>query len=117
MAIWETSTTSDFLDSNMGSLNGTVEENLEKIATQRWLVNYTNGYESWSIVRDTGYPTAAVITSDNNDIYSFAWEMNGLQAQRLRYGTSVYGSNGENLNIAVSKQGPDNMTTKLWFAK
>ena len=117
MAIWETSTTSDFLDSNMGSLNGTVEENLEKIATQRWLVNYTNGYESWSIVRDTGYPTAAVITSDNNDIYSFAWEMNGLQAQRLRYGTSVYGSNGENVNIAVSKQGPDNMTTKLWFAK
>ena len=117
MAIWETSTTSDFLGSNMGSLNGTVEENLEKIATQRWLVNYTNGYESWSIVRDTGYRTAAVITSDNNDIYSFAWEMNGLQAQRLRYGTSVYGSNGENVNIAVSKQGPDNMTTKLWFAK
>ena len=117
MAIWETSTTSDFLDSNMGSLNGTVEENLEKIATQRWLVNYTNGYESWSIVRDTGYPTAAVITSDNNDIYSFAGEMNGLQAQRLRYGTSVYGSNGENVNIALSKQGPDNMTTKLWFAK
>ena len=116
MAIWETSTTSDFLGSNMGSLNGTVEENLEKIATQRWLANYTNGYESWSIVRDTGYPTTAVITSDNNDIYSFAGEMNGLQAQRLRYGTSVYGSNGENVNIAVSKQGPDNMTTKLWFA-
>ena len=116
MAIWETSTTSDFLDSNMGWLNGTVEENLEKIATQRWLANYTNGYESWSIVRDTGYPTTAVITSDNNDIYSFAGEMNGLQAQRLRYGTSVYGSNGENVNIAVSKQGPDNMTTKLWFA-
>ena len=117
MAIWETSPTSDFLGSNMGSLNGTVEENLEKIATQRWLVNYTNGYESWSIVRDTGYPTTAVITSDNNDIYSFAGEMNGLQAQRLRYGTSVYGSNGENVNIALSKQGPDNMTTKLWFAK
>jgi len=117
MAIWETSTTSDFLGSNMGSLNGTVEENLEKIATQRWLANYTNGYESWSIVRDTGYPTTAVITSDNNDIYSFAGEMNGLQAQRLRYGTSVYGSNGENVNIALSKQGPDNMTTKLWFAK
>jgi len=45
-----------------------LEENLEKIATQRSLVNYTNGYESWSIVRDTWYPTAAVITSDNNDI-------------------------------------------------
>jgi len=30
-----------------------LEENLDKIDTQRFLVNYTNGYESWSIVRDT----------------------------------------------------------------
>ena len=117
MAIWETETDTDFLASNMGSLTGTNEEMLEKIATQRWLVNYTNGYEGWSIVRDTGYPTSAVITSDNNDIVSFAGEMNGKQSQRLRYGTSTYSSNGANVNAAVAKQGPDNMTTKLWFAK
>ena len=117
MAIWETETDTDFLASNMGSLTGTNEEMLEKIATQRWLVNYTNGYEGWSIVRDTGYPTSAVITSDNNDIVSFAGEMNGKQSQRLRYGTSTYSSNGANVNAAVDKQGPDNMTTKLWFAK
>jgi hypothetical protein len=94
-----------------------MEEKLEKIATQRWLANYTNGYEGWAIVRDTGYPASAVITSDNNDIISFAGEMNGRQAQRLRYGTSVYSSNNANVNAAVSAQGPDNMTTKLWFAK
>ena len=117
MAIWETETDTDFLASNMGSLTGTNEEMLEKIATQRWLVNYTNGYEGWSIVRDTGYPTSAVITSDNNDIVSFAGEMNGKQSQRLRYGTSTYSSNGANVSAAVAKQGPDNMTTKLWFAK
>ena len=117
MAIWETSTSTEFLASSMGSLSGTSEEKLEKIATQRWLANYTNGYEGWAIVRDTGYPTSAVITSDNNDIVSFAGEMNGKQAQRLRYGTSTYSSNGANVNAAVSVQGPDNMATKLWFAK
>ena len=117
MAIWNTAPTNEFLESSMGSLTGTKEEKLEKIATQRWLVNYTSGYEGWSIVRDTGYPTSAVITSSNNDIISFAGEMNGKQAQRLRYGTSVYSSNNANVNDAISKQGADNMTTKLWFAK
>ena len=117
MAIWNTAPTTEFLESYMGSLTGTMEEKLEKIATQRWLVNYTNGYEGWSIVRDTGYPTSAVITSSNNDIISFAGEMNGKQSQRLRYGTSVYSSNNDNVNEAISKQGADNMITKLWFAK
>ena len=82
-----------------------------------WLANYTNGYEGWSIVRDTGYPTACVITSDNNDIISFGGENNGLQIHRLKYGTGTYTSNGDNVNAAVSAQGPDKMTTKLWFAK
>ena len=118
MAIWDTAPTSEFSAANMGSLAGsTDEEKLEKIATQRWLVNYTNGYEGWSIVRDTGYPTACVITSDNNDIVSFGGENNGLQIQRLKYGTGTYSSNGVNVNAAVSAQGADNMTTKLWFAK
>jgi hypothetical protein len=117
MSIWNTAPTAAFSASDMGSLTGTDEEKLEKIATQRWLVNYTNGYEGWSIVRDTGYPAACVITSDNDDIISFAGEMNGQQAQRLRYGTSTYSSNGDNVNAAVSVQGPDKMTTKLWFAK
>ena len=39
------------------------------------------------------------------------------QAQRLRYGTDTYNTNGDNVSAAVSIQGPDNMATKLWFAK
>ena len=116
MVLWETSTTSDFLASEMGSLNGSSEQNLERIATQRWLTNYTNGYESWAIVRDTGYPSAAMVTSTNNNIISFAGELNGEYPQRLRYGTSVYTSNAANAEAAVSAQGPDEMATSLWFA-
>jgi hypothetical protein len=117
MAVWNTAPTAAFSASDMGSLTGTMEEKLEKIATQRWLVNYTNGYEGWSIVRDTGYPAACVITSNDDDIVSFAGEMNGKQAHRLRYGTGTYSSNGANVEAAVAEQGPDLMTTKLWFAK
>jgi hypothetical protein len=117
MALWQTSTSSDFLASDMGSLSGTMEEQLEKIATQRWVANYTNGYESWAIVRDTGYPSAAFIESTNNDIISFAGDLNGVYPQRLQYGTSVYTSNSANAQSAVSTQGPDKMATKLWFAR
>jgi hypothetical protein len=117
MSLWETSVSSDFLASDMGSLTGTTEEMLEKIATQRWLTNYTNGYESWALIRDTGYPTSAIVTSSNNDIISLAGVLNGAYPQRLKYGTSIYTSNSANANAAVSVQGPDEMSTKLWFAK
>ena len=117
MNLWGTSLTSDFSSSEMGSLTGSVEEKLEKIATQRWIANYTNGYEAWSIVRDTGYPTSAITTSSDNSIRSLSGEMNGGYANRLRYISSAYTSNADNIQAAVSKQGPDVKTTKLWWAK
>lgn len=43
----------DFLASEMVTLCKTLEEKLEKIATQRLLANYTNSLEAWAIVRDT----------------------------------------------------------------
>ena len=117
MRLWNTSITSDFSSSNMGKLTGSVDEKLEKIATQRWIANYTNGYESWSIVRDTGYPTSAITTSSDNNIRSLSGEMNGGYANRLRYISSAYTSNADNIQTANSKQGPDVKTTKLWWAK
>jgi len=117
MALWKTTTNEAFLNSEMGSLSGTMEQKLEKIATQRWIANYTNGYEAWSIVRDTGYPSSAITTSSDNNIRSFSGEMNGGYANRLRYISSAYTSNGDNISQAVSVQGPDNKLTKLWWAK
>ena len=117
MNLWGASLSSDFSSSEMGTLTGSVEEKLEKIATQRWIANYTNGYEAWSIVRDTGYPASAITTSSDNSIRSLSGEMNGGYANRLRYISSAYTSNADNIQAAVSKQGPDVKTTKLWWAK
>ena len=96
---------------------GTNEEKLEKIATQRWIANYTNGYEAWAIVRDTGYPSSAITTSTDNNIRSLSGTMNGAYANRLRYISSAYTSNADNIAAAVSAQGADDKTTKLWWAK
>jgi len=117
MELWGTSTTPEFLSSEMGSLTGSTDQKLEKIATQRWIANYTNGYEAWSIVRDTGYPSSAITTSDNNDIRSLSGEMNGGYAERIRYIGSAYTSNGDNISQAVSVQGADTKLTKLWWAR
>ena len=117
MNLWEAEVTSEFSSSEMGSLSGTDEEKLEKIATQRWIANYTNGYEAWAIVRDTGYPSSAITTSDDNDIRSLSGSMNGAYANRLRYIGSAYTSNKANIEAAVAAQGPDDKTTKLWWAK
>ncbi|MDG1272117.1 MAG: SusD/RagB family nutrient-binding outer membrane lipoprotein [Flavobacteriaceae bacterium] len=117
MSLWGTAITDDFANSEMGTLTGSNEEKLEKIATQRWIANYTNGYEAWAIVRDSGYPTSAITTSSDNDIRSLSGAMNGAYANRLRYISSAYTSNAANVQAAVAKQGADIKTTKLWWAK
>ena len=100
----------------MAQLTGTNEEKLEKIASQRWIMAYTDGFEAWAIVRDMGYPKVLADGVSDIDLYGLG-DINGKYPQRLRYGNSAANKNGEQYNIAVSKQGPDTQETKLWWAK
>ena len=117
MEFWETISGAPLDESNMSPLSGTTDEMMEQVSTQRWLANYANSLESWSIVRKTGYPSSALITSTDDDVISYAGQLNGAYPYRLRYGTGVYDSNKANVDAAVDKQGKDVMATKLWFAK
>lgn len=101
---------------DMALLNGTQEENLEKIAIQRWIAAYTDSFEAWAIVRDTGYPVELANGVSDYDIYA-AGTLNGDYPQRMRYGNKEYNTNGENLNAALQEQGPDVQATKLWWAQ
>ena len=108
----------------MGSLTGTGD--LEKIASQRYLANYTDGLEAWAVVRDTGFPKIYKNTTgtgyiqsntvSDSDIYELG-SMNGAYPQRLRYGAGAYNKNSDNVNAANTVQGADKMGTKLWWAK
>ena len=101
---------------DMALLNGTAEENYEKISLQRWLAAYTDGFEAWSIVRDSGYPASLAAGVTDADIYSLG-TLNGDYPQRMRYGSGAYNTNGENTDAANAIQGPDVQGTKLWWAK
>ncbi len=93
---------------------GTLDEKLEKIALQRWLVSYTDGFEAWAVVRDTGYPTELSQGVSNSIIYELG-TLNGAYPQRMRYGSGA--QSNPNYTQAVSEQGEDVQATKLWFAK
>ncbi len=94
--------------------SGTMEQKLEKIAHQRWLVSYTDGLEAWSVVRDTGYPASLAAGVSNSTIFALG-QLNGAFPQRMRYGGTA--QNNPNYSAAVAAQGPDVQATKLWFAK
>ncbi|MDT8400963.1 MAG: SusD/RagB family nutrient-binding outer membrane lipoprotein [Bacteroidales bacterium] len=101
---------------DMALLDGTLEENLEKIATQRWLVSYTDGFEGFAIVRDMGYPAELAAGVSDVDIYGLG-DINGLYPQRMRYGNAAANNNPTNYATAVSTQGADVQSTPLWWSK
>lgn len=107
----------DFLaTSPMGSLTGTPDQMREQIATQRWIANYTNGFEGWAIVRKSGYPAALANGVSDADIFSMG-DTNGAYPQRMRYGNSARDKNGTNLDVALGRQGADDIGVTLWWAK
>lgn len=101
----------------MALLNGSMDENLEKIAIQRWIANYTDGYEAWAVVRDSGYPASLAGGVSDYDIYGPGTITAGGYPQRLRYGSGLQTSNPDNYNAAVQRQGEDMQETKLWWSK
>lgn len=103
-------------ESTMAQLTGSEEEMLEKIAIQRWINAYTDGFEAWAIVRDTGYPAQLAAGVSDFDIFA-SGDINGKYPQRLRYGNQALNTNGENVSATTGIQGPDQLDTKLWWAK
>jgi hypothetical protein len=95
---------------------GTTAQKLEKIAVQRWIASYTEGFEGWAIVRKSGYPAELANGVSDVDIFALG-DINGQYPERMIYGNSAKSKNGANLNIAIGRQGADKMETKLWFSK
>ncbi|GET28234.1 SusD/RagB family nutrient-binding outer membrane lipoprotein [Prolixibacter sp. SD074] len=102
--------------SPMANLDGS--NDMEKVAEQRWLANYTEGFEAWAVVRKLGYPASLAqgVQGKDGDIYAMG-DLDGLYPQRMRYGSSPYSTNNDNLQKAITDQGPDVQATKLWWEK
>lgn len=77
---------------------------LEQIATQKWIANIGNGYESWIDWRRTGFPTLRTIAASlNNDLIPVRMPYPNSEAtlNTTNYQSALSSSNGNSVNAAV----------------
>ncbi len=93
---------------------GTQEQKLEKIGVQKWIALYLCGIEGWSEWRRTGYPKEISVTPPR-----------GLPSasnisewpRRIPYPQNELVYNNDQYQIAIGRQGEDNLLTRLWWNK
>ena len=81
---------------------------LGQISEQKWLALYTDGGQAWAEWRRTCRPATVVAGQDAtlNDV-----------PRRLEYSTTETQVNAESVSAAVTSQGPDLLTTRIWWDK
>lgn len=98
----------------------------ENILSQKYLALFGQGIESWSEIRRTGYPLFLVKkgeviwsgTVEGKPVsYTFTPELVAEIPKRLVYPLAEQRTNKANYQSALSKQGDDVMSTKIWWNK
>ena len=90
------------------------EQKLERIITQKWLANFTLGFEAWSEYRRTGYPK--LFPTVNNMSGGAVDTQRGVR--RLKYPISEYNKNAANVQAAIQMIGGQDLpSVDLWWAK
>lgn len=88
--------------------SASVAEQLKVINEQYWVTTFLNGWESYANWRRTGIPELTPVNYPGN-------VTNGTIPRRLTYPRTEYGTNGEHLQEAISRQGENNYTTRVWW--
>lgn len=83
---------------------------LQQINTQYWVSSFLNGPEAFANFRRSGYPALTPNPYPGKSI-------SGNFMNRLGYPNSEISVNKENVDAAISRQGPDNPDTKVWWDK
>ncbi|HSC40624.1 MAG TPA: SusD/RagB family nutrient-binding outer membrane lipoprotein, partial [Chitinophagaceae bacterium] len=87
---------------------------LDQINSQYWISSFLNGPEAFANFRRSGFPalTPNPYGQPNNPDVP-----NGTFMRRLTYPTSEISVNNVNYQEAVSRQGADKLSTKIWWDK
>jgi len=87
---------------------------MEMIHTQYWAATFLNEYEAFANWRRTGFPTLEPFGGEA--VYA-GNETNGQIPRRLTWPNSEESTNPENFAAAISRQGPNTLTTRVWWDK
>ena len=83
---------------------------LQQINNQYWVASFMNGPEAFANFRRSGFP-ALTPNPYVGDIPA------GTFVRRITYPTSELSQNTTNVNEAISRQGADKLSTKMWWDK
>jgi hypothetical protein len=89
---------------------GTFDAQMNQIHTQFWAALLLDEQEAYANWRRTGYPALVPVNYIGN-------ATNGTIPRRLPYSLADQGINGVHYREAVNRQGPDLLTTRVWWDK
>jgi hypothetical protein len=107
-AYYKLETPAGYLDQPDVAYAGSQSEKLVKIGTQKWISLFYQGLEAWFDWRRTGIPALSPAISNQND--------NRIPV-RFIYPIAEQALNAANRDEAVSRQGGDDINTKMWYLK
>ncbi|MET1053936.1 MAG: SusD/RagB family nutrient-binding outer membrane lipoprotein [Pedobacter sp.] len=87
---------------------GTLAQKMELIHAQKYYSMFGTDFEQWFEYRRTGHPILPKGAGLLN---------NGIMPARLNYPVYVQSSNPEHYKAAVAAQGPDEISTQVWWQK
>jgi hypothetical protein len=88
--------------------NASLDQKMEMIHLQKYYSMFFTDLEQWFEYRRTGHPVLPKGSGLSN---------NGVMPARLNYPVYVQSANGENYRAAVAIQGPDLISTQVWWQK
>ena len=110
-------TDNGYLDSDIATLSGSKEEQLQQIGFQAYLAYYDVDFQGFAIARDFNLPGITDDIPDNPEIFKTGLELGTKFPGRVIYAQTAFDLNGENVSEAIARQGPNTPATQLWFAK
>ncbi|NSL85365.1 SusD/RagB family nutrient-binding outer membrane lipoprotein [Chitinophaga solisilvae] len=101
---------SQYVSDNALDAGGSFETQMNQIHTQFWVALLLDEQEAYANWRRTGYPQLTPVNYNGN-------VTNGTIPRRFPYSQAEQGINGVNYKAAVDRQGPDLLTTRIWWDK
>lgn len=84
-------------------------QELRQINTQYWIACFLNGPEAWANFRRSGYPELTPNPFPGSDLKTEAF------IRRLTYTDAELNVNKNNVDQAITRQGPDLLDTRIWW--